>query len=53
MKPYAIGDSVRYIPGYRGYFNAIIVAADPSTSWIIEFSSGLQISAWEDELEER
>lgn len=53
MKPYAIGDSVRHIPGCRGWFNAIIVAADTSASWIIEFSSGLHISAGEDELEER
>lgn len=54
MNSYAIGDSVRYIPGYRGYFDAIIVSDDdPSSSWIIEFFSGLQISAREDELEER
>lgn len=50
---YAIGQSVRYIPGYRGYFAATIVNYDygAATSYIIEFTSGLRLSAWEDELE--
>ena len=48
---YDIGQSVRYIPGYRGYFAATVVDYDYSMSYIIEFSSGLQISVWEDELE--
>lgn len=50
---YDIGQSVRYIPGYRGYFAATVVDYDygAATSYIIEFSSGLQISVWEDELE--
>ena len=50
---YAIGQQVHYIPGYRGYFAATVVDYDygASTSYIIEFSSGLQISTWEDELE--
>ncbi|EQN50854.1 hypothetical protein HMPREF0326_05717 [Desulfovibrio sp. 3_1_syn3] len=50
---YAIGQSVRYIPGYRGYFAATVVDYDygAASRYIIEFSSGLQLSAWEDELE--
>lgn len=50
---YAIGQRVRYVPGYRGYFAATVVDYDygAGTSYIIEFSSGLQISVWEDELE--
>lgn len=50
---YAIGQSVHYIPGYHGYFAATVVDYDygAATSYIIEFSSGLQLSAWEDELE--
>ena len=50
---YAIGQSVRYIPGYRGYFAATVMDYDygAASRYIIEFSSGLQLSAWEDELE--
>lgn len=50
---YDIGQQVRYILGYRGYFAATVVDYDygAATSYIIEFSSGLQVSAWEDELE--
>lgn len=50
---YAIGQSVHYIPGYRGYFAATVVDYDygAASRYIIEFSSGLQLSAWEDELE--
>lgn len=50
---YAIGQSVRYIPGYRCYFAATVVDYDygAASRYIIEFSSGLQLSAWEDELE--
>lgn len=50
---FTIGQSVRYIPGYRGYFAATVVDYDygAATRYIIEFSSGLQISVYEDELE--
>lgn len=50
---YEIGHDVRYIPGYHGYFAATVVDYDygAATSYIIEFSSGLRLSAWEDELE--
>jgi hypothetical protein len=50
MKNYTIGDRVRYLPGYKGYFAAEIVGYD-GTRLIIEFSSGKQISCWADELE--
>ena len=50
---YAIGQQVRFIPGYRGYFAATVADYDygAASRYIIEFSSGLQLSAWEDELE--
>jgi hypothetical protein len=51
VKEYSIGDRVRYIPGYKGYFAAEIVDYD-GTRPVIEFSSGKQISCWPDELEE-
>lgn len=50
---YSIGQSVRYIPGYRGYFAATVVEYAYGTAfrYVIEFSSGLQISAHEDDME--
>ena len=45
-----IGDRVRYVSGYKGYFAAEIVAYD-GARLVIEFSSGKQISCWADELE--
>lgn len=50
---FTIGQSVRYVPGYRGYYAATVVDYEYGTAfrYIIEFSSGLQISAHEDELE--
>ena len=45
-----IGDRVRYIPGFKGWFAAEVVEFD-GTRIIIEFSSGKQISCWADELE--
>lgn len=50
---YDIGQSVRYIPGFRGYYAATVVDYDygAASRYIIEFSSGLRISAYEDELE--
>jgi len=44
------GDHVRYIPGYRGYFAAEIVDRD-GLRFVIEFSSGLILTCWADELE--
>jgi hypothetical protein len=51
MKKYAVGDKVRYIPSYKGYYAAEVVGFD-GTRIIIEFSSGKQISCWADELED-
>ncbi|WP_303172675.1 adhesin [uncultured Desulfovibrio sp.] len=50
---YAIGQQVRYVPGWRGYFSATVLDYDygAASHYIIEFSSGLRLSAWEDELE--
>ncbi len=50
-KEYRIGDRVRYIPGYKGYFAAEVVGFS-FPYIIIELSSGLQISCYEDELED-
>jgi hypothetical protein len=47
---FGIGDRVRYIPGYKGYFYAEVVGDDPPYI-VIEFSSGKQISVYPDELE--
>ena len=49
-RDYQIGDEVRYIPGYKGYFAADVVDFD-GVRIIIEFSSGKQISCWPDGLE--
>jgi hypothetical protein len=50
-KDFSIGDQVRYIPGFKGYFAAEVVGFD-GLRLVIEFSSGMQITCWEDELEE-
>lgn len=49
-----IGDNVEYVTGYRGYHAAVVVEHECGhvVRHIIEFSSGLQISVYEDELEE-
>jgi hypothetical protein len=47
---YEIGDAVIYTPGHMGYHSATIVGFD-GFKVIIEFSSGKQISAWENELD--
>jgi hypothetical protein len=46
---YEVGDAVIYTPGYMGYHSATIVGFD-GYKVIIEFSSGKQISAWENDL---
>lgn len=49
-----IGDTVYYVTGYRGYHAATVVDYEygHALRCIIEFSSGLQLSVYEDELEE-
>ncbi|MCL1985466.1 MAG: hypothetical protein FWG59_03360 [Betaproteobacteria bacterium] len=47
---FSVGDDVRYIPGHRGYYSAVVVGY-AGTRLVIEFYSGLRISAWPDELE--
>lgn len=51
---YDIGQSVTLIDGYRGYHTATVVDYEygHALRCIIEFSSGLQLSVYEDELEE-
>lgn len=51
---YDIGQDVRYIPGYRGYHAATVVDYEhgPAVRYVIEFTSGRQISVYEDELED-
>lgn len=49
---FQIGEAVRYIPGYRGYHAATVVGIEGATGeYIIEFTSGKRVTAWEDELE--
>jgi hypothetical protein len=50
-KDFSIGDRVRYIPGYRGWYAAEVVD-DDYPYVVIEFSSGKQISVRPDDLEE-
>ena len=50
MSTFKLGDSVRYLPGFKGYFNAEIVGYD-GLRLLIEFSSGLILTCWADELE--
>lgn len=46
------GDQVNYIHGYKGYHAAEVVGRN-GLQYIIRFyGSGLEISVWEDELEE-
>ena len=49
-----IGVTVYYVTGYRGYHAATVVNYEygPAVRYIIELSSGRQISVYEDELEE-
>lgn len=51
---YDIGQSVNLVEGYRGYHAATVVDYEYGHvfRYIIEFSSGRQISVYEDELEE-
>lgn len=51
---YAIGQSVIFPEGYRGYRCATVVDYEygPAVRYVIEFSSGLQLSVYEDQLEE-
>lgn len=55
-RDWQIGDRVRYIPGYKGYFAAEVVGFDClpllGTRVVIEFSSGKRVDCWPDELEE-
>ena len=47
------GDSVRYIPGYRGWHEAVIIGYDAvRCQYVIELSNGKELCAYEDELEE-
>lgn len=49
-----IGDTVYYVTGYRGYHAATVVGYEygPAVRYTVELSSGLQLSVYEDELEE-
>lgn len=49
-----IGDTVYYVTGYRGYHAATVVDYEygPAVRYTVELSSGLQLSVYEDELEE-
>lgn len=51
---YDIGQSVTLVEGYRGYHAATVVDYEYGHAfrYIIELSSGLQLSVYEDELEE-
>ena len=51
---YDIGLSVTLIDVYRGYRCATVVGYDysPAVRYTVELSSGLQLSVYEDELEE-
>lgn len=51
---YDIGDTVYYVTGFRGYHAATVVDYEygHALRYIIEFSSGRQISVCEDELED-
>lgn len=49
---FQISDAVRYIPGFLGYHAATIIDIEKGTGkYIVELTSGKQITAWEDELE--
>lgn len=48
-----IGEQVELSAGYRGYSSATLVGYEygPTIRYVIEFSSGLHLSVYEDELE--
>lgn len=47
---FKIGDQVRYMPGCRGYFAAEVVACE-GVRLLIEFSSGMRIACYPDDLD--
>lgn len=47
------GDSVNYIPGYKGWHSATVIGFDSDRmQYLIELSNGKELNVWEDELEE-